>query len=116
MSLLEELEVLGVDTDEALARVNGNVSLYERLLVKLGGVIKASPVVMDFDGTDYADIIEAAHAIKGSTGNLSVTPLYEAYSQIVSLLRAGRPEQAREVLKKILPLQTEIVNCIEKYS
>lgn len=116
MDLLEELKALGVHTEEALERLNGNTSLYERLLVRFVDIVNNSSVQPDFDFNDYADITEAAHAIKGTAGNLSVAPVYQAYSEIVSLLRAGQPEQANELLKKIIPVQTEIVNCIEKYS
>lgn len=116
MSLLQELEALGVNTDEAVERMNGNASLYERMLVKFKDMIKDMPVRPDFDGSNYADVIEAAHAIKGTSSNLSVTPIYEAYSEIVRLLRENQPEQAREILKKVIPVQTEIVNCIERHS
>ena len=59
---------------------------------------------------------ERAHAIKGTSGNLSITPVYEAYSEIMDLLRSDRPDEAKELLKKILPIQEEIVSCIEKYA
>ncbi len=116
MSMLEELKGLGVNTEEAIARMNGNLSLYERMLGKFVDMMKNSIVQPDFDCSDYAGITEAAHTIKGASGNLSITPVYEAYSEIVRLLRAGEPEQAKEILEKILPIQAEIVNCIEKYS
>ena len=116
MGLFEELKVLGVNTDEALARMNGNSSLYERMLVKFLEMMKNSCVQPDFDCNDYADITEAAHAIKGTSGNLSITPIYEAYSEIVRLLRDSQPEQAKAVLEKIIPVQMNIMNCIERYS
>lgn len=116
MGLIEELKALGVNTEEAVARMAGNVSLYERMLVKFLDMMKNSSVQPDFDRNDYADIIESAHAIKGASGNLSLTPVYEAYSEVVRLLRANQPEEANKVLKKVMPVQTEIMNCIEKYS
>lgn len=116
MNLLEELRALGVHTEEAVERMNGNVSLYERMLVKFADMMKNSLVQPDFDGNDYAEITEAAHAIKGTSGNLSITPIYEAYSEIVKLLRDNQVEEARKVLESIMPVQTAIVNCIEKYS
>jgi len=116
MNLLEELNALGINTEEALARMNGNVSLYERMLVKFVDMMKNSIIQPDFDCNHYADITEAAHTVKGVSGNLSLTPIYEAYTEIVRLLRAGQPEQAKAVLKGIIPTQTKIINCIEKYS
>lgn len=115
MNLLEELRILGVDVDEALERFMGNASLYEKMLKKLPDMIKNAAIQPDFDCNNYADIIEKAHAIKGTTGNLSIIPLYKAYTEIVSLLRDGQPEQAKVALINVLPKQIEIIRCIEKY-
>lgn len=115
MGVLEELKAFGVDVDEALERLGGNESLYKRLLGSLVGTLRDYYVGADFDGNDYAETTERAHAIKGTAGNLSITPLYEAYTKIVELLRAGQPEQAREILTGVLPVQGEIIACIEKY-
>jgi len=116
MGLLDELRTLGVNVDEGTERLMGNTSLYERMLVKFLGMMKKTPVTPDFDCNDYADVIELAHAVKGSAGNLSITPIYEAYAEVVSLLREGKPVQAKEVLENVIPVQEEILNCIEKYS
>lgn len=116
MGLMEELKALGVNTDEAIARMNHNVSLYERMLIKFLDMLKSSADRLNFENNSIPDIIEAAHAIKGTSGNLSVTPIYEAYSEIVRLLREDQPEQVNAILTNIIPLQTEIMNCIEKYS
>ncbi len=116
MNLIQELKGLGVNTDEGLQRMGGNASLYERMLVKLKDMIKNSPVKEDFDGNEYSDIIESAHTIKGASGNLAVTPIYEFYSEFVRLLRENQPEQARALLKKNLSIQNAIIDCIERYS
>lgn len=116
MNLLEELKILGVDVDEAMERFMGNTSLYERMLKKFPDIIISAAIQPDFDCEDYADIIEKAHAVKGTTGNLSITPLYKAYTEIVSLLRAQQPEQAKVVLVNILPVQMDIIRCIEKHT
>lgn len=114
MNLLEELKALGVNVDEGLERLAGNEALYKRLLGTFTKTINTYMVEPDFDRNEYSEIIEKTHAIKGITGNLSLTPLYEAYTQIVNLLRAGDPEQANTVLKGILPVQNEILDCIER--
>ena len=116
MELIEELKVLGIDVDDALERFMGNASLYERMLKKLPDMIKSASVQPDFDCENYEDIIEKAHKLKGVTGNLSITPLYRAYTEIVNLLRDNQPEKAKTVLTNIMPVQTEIIRCIEKYT
>lgn len=115
MGLCEELKELGVDIDEALRRLGGNEALYTKLLgsfVKMAGAYEVDP---EFDASDVTPVIEKTHALKGTAGNLSLTPLYKAYTQIVDLLRAGQPEIARDELKKIIPVQDAILACIQKH-
>lgn len=115
MNLQEELKELGVNVDEGINRLMGNASLYEKMLGTFVNMLEKSTVDPDFDSENYDDVIETTHAIKGASGNLSITPVYEAYTKIVDLLRNKQPEEAREVLVKVLPVQEEIVNCIKKY-
>lgn len=116
MDLFEELKQLGVDIDGGLARLAGNERLYKKLLGSFAKAIHVYYVDVDFDGIDYSEEIEKTHAIKGAAGNLSVTPIYEAYTKIVDLLRTDQPEEARKILADILPLQEDIVQCIEKHN
>lgn len=115
MSLLSELSESGVNVNEGLDRLMGNAALYERMLGSFVKMMKTMEVQPDFDNTNYADIIEKTHTIKGTSGNLSITPVYEAYSEIVRLLRADQPEEAKAVMQKIIPIQDKIIKCIEKY-
>lgn len=116
MGMLEELKEMGVNTEEAIDRFVGNAALYEKMLRTFPKMIRSSEVDPDFDANDYADMIEKTHAIKGTSGNLSLTPIYKAYTDIVDLLRSGKPEEARQVLKDILPVQEKILECIERHS
>ncbi len=50
------------------------------------------------------------------TKMVTITPLYEGYGEIVDLLRKGEPEQAREILVKLLPVQEQILGVIEKHA
>lgn len=115
MSLLDDLKALGVDIDEGVGRLGGNSALYEKLLGSFQKTMDAHYVGLDFDMNDYAATTDNAHAIKGTAGNLSITPIYKAYTDIVDLLRAGKPEEAKAVLEKILPVQEEIMECITKH-
>lgn len=113
MSLFDELRGLGVNVDEGLKRIMGNEALYKRLLGSFVKAIREHSLEPDFDAADCTDAIEKAHAIKGTAGNLSLTPIYEAYTEIVNELRAGSPEKAREILTGVLPVQEQIIQCIE---
>lgn len=113
--MLEELKGLGVNVDEALKRLGGNEAFYKKMLGRIQSMLEETTVNPEFDANDYQEVIENAHAIKGATGNLSLTPLYKAYTDIVDLLRQGSPEEARKILVDILPVQAQIIEVINKY-
>ena len=115
MTLLEELRTLGVNVDEGLNRLNGNEKLYTRLFGSFLKTLNANRVTPDFDTSDCTEAIEKTHTIKGTAGNLSITPLYEGYTEILGLLRSGKPEEAKTILEKVIPVQEEIIRCIEKH-
>lgn len=116
MGLMDELRQLGVNVDEAVGRMMGNEAVYQRILGKFPAMLESAALSTDFDGNDCKSVIEKAHTLKGATGNLSLTPLYEAYTKITNLLREGEVESARELLAEIWPVQEKIVACIRKYS
>ena len=92
----------------------GKQSLYDKMLKKLPKAIEQYEVLEHFITGDYQQAVANAHTLKGATGNLSVTPLFEAYTQIVDLLRADKPAEAQAILDNILPVQADIVEYIEE--
>lgn len=114
MSLFDELRELGVDIDDGLKRLGGNESLYSRLLGSFVKTMKEQVVDPDFDCNEYTETTERAHTIKGIAGNLSIAPVYTAYTEIVNLLRGGKPEEAKKVLMDVIPVQESIMQCIER--
>ncbi len=114
--MLEELNTLGVDTEDGIFRFMNNTELYKRMLTAFAEMIRESRVTAEFDDKDCDGEIEKIHALKGAAGNLSVKPLYAAYTDIVRLLREGNIAQAKAEITKILPTQEKIAQCIEKYS
>ena len=116
MGLLDELRLLGANVDEAVERMMGNEAFYQKMLGKFPAMLESAALSTDFDGSDCGPVVEKAHTLKGVTGNLSLTPLYEAYTEITNLLRAEEAEAARELLTEIQPVQEKIVACIKKYS
>lgn len=116
MAMLDELKALGVSVDAALAALGGNSALYERLIFKLRDKLKAADEVIGFDEAHLAETEETIHALKGASGSLSFTPLFEGYSEAMRLLREHRPQQAEKVINELEPLKNNIVSCIDKYS
>ena len=116
MSLLTDLQIYGVDIQDGLKRFVNNTALYEKMLKKFPAAAAGLPVMEHFQSGDLDAAVANAHTLKGMTGNLSLTPLYEAYTQIVALLREGKPEEAQVLLIGIVPVQERIIACIASYT
>ena len=116
MNLITELKNMGANTDEGVERCMNKPELYEKLVKKVPANIEKLEVMQYFDEGDYQTALTNAHTIKGIAGNLSLTPLYTAYTEIVNLLRADNPEKARRILEETLPVQEQIISCIKSYS
>ena len=115
MSLIDEINALGADTKDALGRFMGNSELYEKMLKKYPKVVADSPVLEFSESGDIDAATSNAHALKGVTGNLSLTPLYKGYTEIVELFRGGETDKAIVILKETLEIQKKFLECISKY-
>lgn len=109
--MLEELRALGVEVDKILGTLNGKQALYERLIFKFYDLVKKSNITED----NLEEIYERVHALKGAAGNLGITPLFEEYVKILTLIREDKMEQVKEAMKELLPVQDKILSCIEAY-
>ena len=115
MSLLTELQTFDVDVQDGLKRFMNNAALYEKMLKKFPAAAETLPVLTHFDSRNLEAALANAHTLKGMTGNLSLTPLYEAYTEIVALLREEKPDEAKILLISIVPVQEKMISCIKNY-
>lgn len=85
---IEILNQYGADTAEGLARCMDNEEFYLKM-VALGLAderFESLRPVLEAQKLDEA--FEMCHALKGVFGNLALTPLYDAISEMTELLRA----------------------------
>lgn len=115
MGLLEELCELGVNTEEALRRMRGNKELYEDLLLGIPEDIADYEIGTYMQGENFKQATLNAHALKGEMANLGVTPLYNWYASLNTLLKEGKEQEAQEVYEEGLPVLDAILDCINKY-
>jgi len=104
MLTVEGLRAYGANADEGLARCFNNEAFYLRLV----GMGLADP---NFDrlreamaADDAKAAFEAAHALKGSTGNLALTPIFTPVCALTERLRGqdGIAPEARALADEIL--------------
>ncbi len=85
---IDRLTAFGANTTEGLLRCMNNESFYLRM-VKM--ITEDSNFQKLYDAIEEGDLtaaFEAAHALKGPTGNLALTPIYVPVCKITELLRA----------------------------
>lgn len=116
MDFLSKLESLGVNVNEGLDRVMGDKDLYLMMLDMFVSAVRDTPIQPEeFDGSNLEDLIARVHTLKGTTGNLSITPLFTQYTNTLTLLREGRPAEAKAAYIKLLSVQADILACIQQH-
>ena len=88
MISLEALRAFGADTEKGLAMCMGNEALYLRLVGSVPTEQRFESLSSAIARGDLDAAFDAAHALKGVLGNLSLTPLYEKVSELTELLRS----------------------------
>lgn len=112
MLTLERLIEYGADTVKGLERCMNNEAFYFRLIGMAaadGNFDKLRQAIAD---GDLDNAFEAAHALKGITGNLSLDPLFDPICEITELLRAKTEMDYSENLKVIFDKLQELKDMI----
>lgn len=87
MLTIDALKAYGANTDEGLARCFNNEAFYLRLVGMGLADANFDKLKAAMEAGDTAAAFEVAHALKGSIGNLSLTPIFEPVSALTELLR-----------------------------
>ena len=88
MITIEKLNSFGANTAEGLARCFGNEALFLKLVMTIPDDAVFDRLKQSLDAKNLDAAFEAAHALKGVLGNLSLTPLYTTAVTITEHLRA----------------------------
>ena len=87
MLTVESLKAFGANTQEGLTRCMNNESFYLRMVGMALADANFGKLRQALAEGDAKAGFEAAHALKGSIGNLALTPLYEPISALTERLR-----------------------------
>ncbi len=103
MRSIETLRAFGANTNEGLARCFNDESFYLRL-VDVGLADLNFDRLKDALAAGNAEAaFEAAHALKGSIGNLALTPIYEPVCELTERLRGkSGPVDTGDLLDRVL--------------
>lgn len=82
-----------IDLDDGLNRVRGNKVIYKKMLGMFLNGSDYDSLCAHIESGDYENAHHAAHALKGVTGNLSLSLLFEQSTQLMNQLKEGAFDQ-----------------------
>ncbi len=88
MLTIEKLKTYGADVEDGVSRCMGNEDFYLKMVNLMLAEDSASKLKAAIDAKDLDLAFENAHALKGVSSNLSLTPLSKPTIEITELLRS----------------------------
>ncbi len=107
------LSKAGICSSEGIARFGGKSEIYEKYLIEFPQDPCFSRMCEAIESRDAKAAFEAAHALKGIAGNLSMTRLYDDLFPLVEELRQGSLEKVDELLRTVKKDYSEAVAAID---
>ena len=98
---IDTLAAFGANINEGLHRCLNNEDFYLRMVKMLPDDSNFQKLYNAISAGDLTAAFEAAHALKGPTGNLAITPIYAPVCEITELLRARTEMDYGSLLERI---------------
>ena len=114
MITIDALKKFGANTEEGIARCMGNEEFYLKLVATVPAQKEFDVLREKASAGDLDAAFEAAHALKGVLGNLSLTPLYDKVCEITELLRAKTDTDYTQLLSEITALKEALQKICEQ--
>ena len=110
---VDDLKRFGANTEEGLKRCMGNEAFYIRLVKMMPNDQNFGILYDSIEKGDLDAAFEAAHALKGALGNLSITSLFEPVQTVTELLRARTQMDYAPIVSEIKAKHDELVKLCE---
>ena len=111
---VNDLKTYGADTEEGLRRCMNNESFYLRLVKMIPGDASFPKLYDAVENGDLDIAFEAAHALKGNTTNLALTPISAPVIEITELLRARTQTDYSALIDQIREARDELARICEE--
>ncbi|MEA4816148.1 MAG: Hpt domain-containing protein [Lachnospiraceae bacterium] len=103
----------GINYEEGLKRFLGNHEMYERMLVVFINDENFKNAKKNIKDKNYEALFSCVHEIKGMSGNLSLTSLYNEASEFVCFLKNKNFKDFNEAFSRFENEYLKIVSAIE---
>ncbi len=109
MANLDILENAGIDTDSLLKRLMGNEALVSMFIKKFAEDKTFEELKSAFSEKDVKKAEIKSHTLKGMCGNLSITKLYDLFTEQTNLLRGGEFDKAEGMMTDICDIYADTI-------
>ena len=107
MITVEELRSAGADVETGLSRCVGNETLYLKLVNMGLGDTKFEELGAAVNAGDLSKAFELCHALKGVIGNLAITPLFDALSDMTEKLRGREKADYPSMYSNVIEIRSK---------
>jgi HPt (histidine-containing phosphotransfer) domain-containing protein len=108
-SLRKKLVHIGINVEEALGRMLGREEFYIQLLKKFALDDNYEKLGQALKDRDLEAAFKAAHTLKGLSGNLSITVLFDPVTEITDALRNKDVDRALAYMQSFSPLYIRVI-------
>lgn len=102
MSITKVLREMGCDMEETMERFMDDQEFYVECFHKFIEDKELEALGKMIESGDIEESFAQAHTLKGTLGNLGLTPLYNQMAVIVEFLRKGDMKQALEQYQPLM--------------
>lgn len=113
--LLDQLSKWGCDVPGAMERFLDDEDLYLSCLDIFAEDENFAKLRQSLDSKNYTDAFDSAHTLKGVSGNLGLSPLYQAVVEIVEPLRSKDYSNLEAQYSKVINKYDEFMNILNTY-
>ncbi|MGE4213980.1 MAG: Hpt domain-containing protein [Anaerotignaceae bacterium] len=108
----KNLKKAGIDCLAGIRRFSGSADLYEKYLKKFTDDENFKLAKKAMEEKNYEDVLKYIHTLKGVTGNLSMTELFDSCSELVTVIRNKDLNGVDEIFHKICLLHSKVCEAI----
>ncbi len=102
MSMATILQEMGCEMEETMERFMDDQEFYVECFQKFIEHKEIETLGVTMESGDIEESFMRAHTLKGTLGNLGLTPIYDQMVVIVEFLRKGDMQQASERYQRLM--------------
>ncbi len=109
-----KLSLAGIKANEGIKRFNGNADMYEKYLRGFAEDDHYPKLLQSMEQNDVEQAFQAAHALKGIVGNLSIEGMEVIVKPLVEDLRGKDIDTARDKMPQLQESYEKVIAALQE--